>query len=75
LVLPLAASLALPNSALDSSEVAETLLPTPNSALALVTRLRAALALLNSVDGVSRAAVALLLVQSALALARGSGEA
>ena len=64
--LPLAASQALPNIALDVSEVAVTSLPAPKGALVLASGLRAALVLLNSVDGVSGAAVASLLAQSAL---------
>jgi len=67
--LPLAASLVLSNSALDLSEVVVPSLPAPNGALVLTSRLRAALALLNSADNVSGTVVASLLAQSALALA------
>ena len=66
MVLPLAVTLALPNSALDLSEA---IVSAPNGALALASRLRATLALLNSADGVSGATVASLVAQSASALA------
>ena len=66
--LPLAPSLALPNRALDLSEVVVTWLLALSGALALASWLRAALALLISVDDVSGATVASLLAQNALAL-------
>jgi len=53
----------VPNNALDLSKVIVATL-SPSGALALVSWLRAALALLNSVDGVSGAAIASLLAQS-----------
>ena len=57
MVLLLAVSLALPNSALDLSEVIVALLLAPNGVLTLASWLRATLALLNSADDVSGAAV------------------
>jgi len=62
--LPLAPSLALPNRALDLSEVVVTWLLALSGALALASWLRAALALFNSADDVSGATVTFLLAQS-----------
>ena len=75
MVLPLTASLALPNNALDLSEIVVALLPAPSGALALASQLRAALALLSSADNVSGAAVTSLLAQSTLAYSRRTDEA
>jgi len=65
------ASLALPNSDLDLSEVIVASLSAPSGTLVLASRLRAALALLNSADGVTGPVIASLLAQSPLALALG----
>jgi len=62
-------SLALPNNALDLSEIVVTSLPAPNGALVLALRLRAALILLNNADDISGATAASLLAKSAFILA------